>query len=209
MNNQPQLAAIGEEIEQILFTDSHAVLIKARVYTEQLAKLVTDHEKLEEVFELKHVERLHKLLREEFITEEIHHKFDWIRKTGNKAAHEADFANMELALKAHRYLFQLSVWYQETYGDWNFTAPSYRIPQPKSTESIDKDELSKLISQAIEQALGKTVDQTLQTIQKELTKFQEPQSTQTEKPGKGNTESAAALDQNIKGKQNPSFDLVT
>jgi hypothetical protein len=204
MNNQPQLAEMGEEIEQHLFSDPHAVLVKARVYAEQLTKIIMDYEKLEEVYELKHVERLHKLLREELITEEIHHKFDWIRKTGNKAAHETDFGSIEHALKAHRYLYELSVWYQETYGEWNFQAPSYRIPQPKPSETINKDELSTLISQAIQQILGKTVDQTLQTIHEELKKIQE----QSARLMVRNDSEEQPNQSDNKGKKEFSFDLV-
>ncbi|NNU92809.1 hypothetical protein ETC01_05755 [Geobacillus sp. NFOSA3] len=70
------LADLGEEIEQSLFADPHSVLIKARLFCEQIIKVVYQNEKLNEVYELKHVERLHKLLREGIITEEIHEKFE-------------------------------------------------------------------------------------------------------------------------------------
>lgn len=169
--NDPQLAALGEEMEQNLFTDPQSMLVKARVYSEKLVKRIMDHEKLEEVFELKHVERLHKLLRHDLITDEIHQKLDWIRRIGNKAAHEPDFGNMEHALKAHRYLYELSVWYQELYGEWDFQAPPYRIPQPKVNETIDKDQLSEMIRQVIEQTLGQTMDQTFKNIQDEWKKI--------------------------------------
>lgn len=198
-----QLASLGEEIEQYLFSDPQAVLVKARVFSEKLVKKVMELEKLEEVFEVKHVERLHKLLRTEVITEEIYQKLDWIRRSGNKAAHEAEFANIEHALKAHRYLYEIAVWYQELYGEWDFKAPPYRLPQPKTNELIDKEELSDMIRQVIEQTIGQTVDQTVKSIQKEWNQLK----AQAEKQKQDHNQSSHALKEEEK-LEKPTFPLV-
>jgi Domain of unknown function (DUF4145)/Sigma-70, region 4 len=167
------LADLGEKIEQSLFADPHSVLIKARLFCEQIIKVVYQNEKLNEVYELKHVERLHKLLREGIITEEIYEKFEWIRKEGNKAAHEPQYGSVEDSLRAHRYIYDIAVWYMELYGDVTFTPPSYRIPKLKQSHSIDKTELGDLINQTIQKTLGYTFEEKFKSLQDELKRLKE------------------------------------
>lgn len=190
--NHKDLATMGEYIEDHLFSNPHAVLIKARLFAEHLAKIVMNTEGYEEVFDYKQVDRIHKLHREGIIQEEIYQKFDWIRKVGNKAAHVADFGTVEDVLIAHRNLYDLSVWHQETYGHYQFQAPKYRLPKAGSSSTIDPEELSRLISQTVEQTVSATLDQKLQNIQQEQPKEQEqPEEPQVEKSSEKEQESTS------------------
>jgi Domain of unknown function (DUF4145) len=163
-----QLTQLGEEIEDVLYTDPHAVLTKARVFSEWIVKEVYQREKINEVFEVTHAERLHKLLREGITTDDIHEKLEWIRKIGNKAAHEPQFGQVEHALQAHRYLYDIAVWYMELYGDVDFTPPTYRIPKARPSAAIDATKLGEIIQQTIQQTLGTSIEEKLRELQEEL-----------------------------------------
>lgn len=168
-----ELMEVGEFIDQHLFTDPHSVLVKARLFAETLTKIVMKNEDLEEVYDIKQVERVHKLNREGIMTDEIHDKFELIRKVGNKAVHEPQFGSVEAALKIHKFVYDISVWYMELYGDVTFKAPKYRIPKVKSQSAIDKKELEDIISRSVEETIGTTLDEKLKLLQEQLLKVQE------------------------------------
>lgn len=164
-----ELVSLGQTIEEQLFTDPHSVLIKSRVYIETLTKFVLDQEKMEDVVsDHKLLDRIKKLHRHGILPDAIQQQFDWIRRMGNNAAHEPLFGTLEQALHVHRTLYDLSVWCKETYGDLNFQAPEYVLPPVNTAGGINSDELSKLISQTVQQTIAVTLEQKLQTIQEEL-----------------------------------------
>lgn len=75
-----KLTEIGDYVEQNLFADPHSVLVKARLYCETLSKMVMKNEEINEIYDMKQVERVQKLKREGIMTEEVHNKFELIRR---------------------------------------------------------------------------------------------------------------------------------
>src|SRR4051812_48265828 len=90
-----ELANLAKRIEDKMFSEPHASLMEARLYSEHLVKTISKEEELEAVYPLKHAERIHKLYRQNVIEEDLYMKFEWIRKKGNKAAH--DVSEVEVA----------------------------------------------------------------------------------------------------------------
>lgn len=192
-----ELVSLGQAIEEQLFTDPHSVLVKTRVYIEQLTKLVMNQEKMEVYPDYKLVDRVEKLHCHGILPDAIHQQFDWIRRIGNKAAHEPEFGTLEQVLRVHRSLYDLSVWYRETYGDLDFQAPKYVLPPVNSGGGFDSGELSKLISQAVQQTIEVTLEQKLQTIQEELAKLRndhEPSPTSSTRSTRKTTIDSPSID---------------
>lgn len=190
-NVHKDLAIVGCEIETKLFVDPTTVLLKGRVYAEQLTKLVNEKEGIEELYGIKQHERLYKLNKEQIMIDDIYNRFEWLRKSGNKAAHEANFGKVEDAIEAHRYLYDVSVWFMEVYGDLSFKAPVYKLPHAQTTSSIDKDELEIVLNESISKMFGEKFDAVLDLVQKNVenqTQEQAESSTATE-------EAAVAVEQ--------------
>ena len=102
----PNLANLGRQIEDIFYQDPQTVLIKGRIFAEELLKEVAQqHDDLENFDYLKLVERIQYLEKEEILTKEISRSLDIIRQLGNKASHEYIDGDVENAFKMHkRYL---------------------------------------------------------------------------------------------------------
>lgn len=168
------LAELAASIERNVYADPHLVLVKARLFGEKFAKLVTKQEDINEVFDVKQVDRIHKLARLQIINDDIRSSLEWLRLQGNKAAHEIEYGTVELSLNAHRILYDLSSWLFEVYGDLEFKAPAYRLPIMERAGNIDKDEISELISQVLKSTLENTlmpsIQNTIRQMQEEVTR---------------------------------------
>ncbi|WP_261303983.1 sigma factor-like helix-turn-helix DNA-binding protein [Paenibacillus andongensis] len=162
------LAELAASIERSVYADPHVVLVKARLFGEKFAKLVTKQEDINEVFDVKQADRIHKLFRLQVINDDIRNALDWLRVQGNKAAHETEYGTVELSLNAHRILYDLSSWLFEVYGDLDFKAPAYRLPIMERAGSIDKDEISALISQVLKSTLENTLMPSIQSTIRQM-----------------------------------------
>ncbi|HJV17202.1 MAG TPA: DUF4145 domain-containing protein, partial [Bacillales bacterium] len=156
------------QLEEALFTQPQTVLMQARLYTEQLVKTISKEEGIENVYPLKHAERIYKLYRQNAIEENIYMKLEWIRKKGNKAAHDVSSVNFEDGYKAHKYLFEISVWYMQVYVSYDFEAPIYKLPSPKKEgNQVPKEDLDTFIKPILDQSL-KQMDELRKELQREL-----------------------------------------
>lgn len=152
-NNFYELAI---SIESQLYEHPEATLMKIRLYFEQLVKRISEEEGIEEVYPLKNSERIHKLYRQNAIEKEVYEKFEWVRKKGNKAAHDMNTVSMQDALKAHRFLFDVSVWYMQVFISYDFEAPNYRLPQKEHNHTaIYNSDMNHFIKPYLEQAFSK------------------------------------------------------
>lgn len=143
----PQLAELCENIEEIFYQDPQTVLIKGRIFSEELLKEITNqHDDLLNIDNLRLVERIQYLEKEEIITNQIARSFDTIRYLGNKASHKYLEYGLDQAFKMHKRLFEIAVWFMEVYGDYSFVAPKYKYPQPKSNPDIVNKLEEKLTS---------------------------------------------------------------
>ena len=142
----PELANLAERIEDKMFTEPHASMMQARLFSEQLLKLISQAEELEAVYPLKQAERIHKLYRQNLIDEDLYLKLEWIRKKGNKAIHDVTEVEVADMVKIHKFLFKISIWYMQVYVSYNFEAPDYQLPTASVStlwKEKDRDERIK------------------------------------------------------------------
>ncbi|RLQ93627.1 DUF4145 domain-containing protein [Falsibacillus albus] len=168
------LLALAEDLESMLFSQPQSVMIQARLYTENLIKLVSKDEGIEDVYPLKHSERIHKLYRQNAIEEDIYIKLEWVRKMGNKAAHDLTPPSLEDGMKAHRYLFDISVWYMQVYVNYDFEAPVYKLRAPEKSEnpSLSEEQISELMKPFFEKGMQQ-IDKMRDEIQQQLDAIKE------------------------------------
>ncbi|MGG1140075.1 sigma factor-like helix-turn-helix DNA-binding protein [Bacillus mycoides] len=171
-----KLADVAEALEKQVYNDVPSALSKARLFAEKLAKYVMEMEDIQVYYEMKHVEVIHKLYREGILNEEMHFRFEWIRKMGNKAVHEANFGSVEDALKAHKLTYDLAVWFMELYGDINFKAPVYASPKAITEQTVNTDEIKQTVAETVE----KTLEAKFREMQETLLKLTQEQQKEKE-----------------------------
>lgn len=148
-----ELADLAQKIEDQLFEQAHATLVQARLYAEELVKMISEKEELEKIYPLKPAERIHKLYRQDIIDEDIYTKLEWIRKLGNKAAHNVQEIEIKDVLEAHKRLFEISVWYMQVYVSYDFEAPAYKLPVKINQQPVAKEELDVLIKEEVQRQI--------------------------------------------------------
>ncbi|WP_144613186.1 sigma factor-like helix-turn-helix DNA-binding protein [Bacillus cereus] len=171
-----KLADVAEALEKQVYNDVPSALSKARLFAEKLAKYVMELEDINVYYEMKHVEVIHKLYREGILNEEMHFRFEWIRKMGNKAVHEANFGSVEDALKAHKLTYDLAVWFMELYGDVNFKAPAYVSPKAVTEQKVNTDDIKQTVAETVE----KTLEAKFREMQETLLKLTQEQQKEKE-----------------------------
>ena len=129
-----ELYSLSIDIDKLLFTAPHSVILKSRVFIEQLSKEIAKLECLEALNNLNLAERLAKLKYDGIIDSEVGEYLYEIRKIGNQAAHEEIEDELLLALTVHRDIYKVTGWFIETYIDYNFKTPIYKNPTPQSNE---------------------------------------------------------------------------
>jgi type I restriction enzyme R subunit len=154
----PILTNLAESAEKNLHQDPNTTLIKLRLFAEKISTFINAFEKIAEPIDGRQVTRIKTLRRLDVITKEIFDIFDTIRLAGNKATHDAYDSKQE-AETLLSLSFQLSVWYMQTYGEWDFEPDIYVIPEQTKTPQELKAEL---------EALAKTYDSRLEQLQQEL-----------------------------------------
>lgn len=175
-----KLADVAEALEKQVYNDVPSALSKARLFAEKLAKYVMEMEDINVYYEMKHVEVIHKLYREGILNEEMHFRFEWIRKMGNKAVHEANFGSVEDALKAHKLTYDLAVWFMELYGDVNFKAPAYASPKTVTGQAVNTDDIKQTVAETVEKSLEKTLEAKFREMQETLLKLTQEQQKEKE-----------------------------
>ncbi|MBX0358362.1 hypothetical protein [Halobacillus sp. Nhm2S1] len=205
----PEFVEIGEKVEALLYEQPNSALVQARLYGEHLGKLVAKQEGTEQVYETKHVDRLHKLLRKEAIEVDIFKKFDWLRKSGNKAAHEPNFGDVEHAIRAHRHMYDLSVWYVQLYVSFDYQTPIYELPKPKKDASLDKEELTNVLQPLLNESLESVVGKQWQEMKKEIEELKKIKDhvPAPQEPNEGKMDSEPKLEKQENGESNVPYAL--
>lgn len=129
-----ELYSLSIDIDKLLFTAPHSVIMKSRVFIEQLSKEIAKLEGIEILNNQNLAERLYKLKHDEIIDEEINNYLYEIRKIGNQAAHEEIEDELVLALTVHRNIYKVTGWFIETYVDFKFKTPIYKNPTPQDND---------------------------------------------------------------------------
>ncbi|SOC40285.1 DUF4145 domain-containing protein [Ureibacillus acetophenoni] len=122
------LEELALRVEDLLWDQPQEAMMKARLFGETLVSMIYEQENMNEVYPLKQWEKINRLYKHDIIQDEIYKKFEYIRKNGNIAVHQATDMDLEVAKQAHQVLFDLSVWYMEVYVSYQFNAPVYELP---------------------------------------------------------------------------------
>lgn len=132
------LANLGETAERNVYHDPQTTLMKLRLFAETLSKYILAFENIEETYGTLQIDRINILRRKDILEPELIDYLDALRRTGNKATHEAGYGETEEAKALLRLAFRLATWFMEVYGDWAFEASEYVEPQIKVVQSTDK-----------------------------------------------------------------------
>ena len=122
------LYSLAIDIDKLVFTAPHTVIVKSRVYIEKLSEQIAKLQGLDELNALSLADRLSSLSRNGVLDSKIGEYFYQVRKIGNKAAHEEVETELLLALNIHNYIYKITCWFIETYIDYNFKSPIYNTP---------------------------------------------------------------------------------
>lgn len=185
----PDLYTLANQIEEQLYDQPDTTLMKARLFCEQLLKLVFQKENIQEIYPYKHVERIQKLYREQLIEKDLYMKLEWLRKKGNQAAHEIHTTKIEDVLQAHRFLYDLAVWYMQVYVQYDFEPPTYDLPRP-TAKMKEKETMEAFIEPYMNKTLEKIdhmwkeIHRELETINKERKRLSERTEEVKEDPKK-------------------------
>ena len=140
----PALAQIGETAEHYLYSDPNSCMYKLGMFGERLVHEIFAFEKLSEPsYDNTQANRIRILKRERLIPKKIDDILFALRKTRNDAVHKyADSVDDAKTLLSLTY--NLAVWFMEVYGEWDFSAPAFVIPeeviQPDYDSIIKKQE---------------------------------------------------------------------
>lgn len=146
----PELAKLGGEIDQIFYMDPQGVLMKSRLFAEEISKHIAELEGFSDLKYLKQVDRIERLDREGLLTKSVAKAFDTIRYMGNTAVHQVGKGDLEAALKCHKYLFEISTWFAEIYSH-EIETPDYTYPPMPQNDIGD---IGKLIEEKIAELLN-------------------------------------------------------
>lgn len=202
----PELTALAEQAEGSLWLNPRGTLVQGRLFGEILATTISRQEKVEPVYAIKQIDRLHKLAREGLVSEDIRDKFEWLRMNGNSAAHSSGEIHPDLALTAHRHMYELAAWYVELYGSVDMEVPPYQMPVPKPQAEPQKEPPSvldpglveKVISDQLEARLLPTLDEKFRSIEEALLRIADARTAATNEaaaPAPANSSNTAVLEQ--------------
>ncbi|KGX87014.1 DNA phosphorothioation-dependent restriction protein DptF [Pontibacillus litoralis] len=155
----PKLAGLANKVEDMVYEYPNSAIMNARLFTEELAKqIIRQEDDLSYLLHKRQAERIHGLDNNGILKKDVSKAFDTVRSIGNKSVHNIQDENIEDALRVHRNMFKLSVWYMEVYGDYSFASPEYRSPKiptkaEETANSINKDEINDFIKDTLTQQL--------------------------------------------------------
>ena len=134
------LARLGDLSEKYVYSDPNTSVIKQGMLAEVMVKYMLAYDGIKEPeYDNTHANRIRLLKKNDLLPFEISNTLYILRKDRNDAAHngsdEADRAINNLPL-----LYELCVWYMQTYGDYRYNPVGYVQPVDIS---ISLDELEK------------------------------------------------------------------
>ena len=151
----PELSELGQMAEDNLYKDSNTTMIKLRMMIEQIVDYIFAYDDLEGPEESSLYNKLKILEREELIEDKIEEIFHTLRLEGNKAVHES-YESVEEAKTLLSLSHKLAEWFMRVYGEWDFEAEEFELPEKSSEKDIEKleekyDELIQELQQDIQE----------------------------------------------------------
>ena len=135
------LAKLGDLSEKYVYSDPNTSIIKQGMLSEVMVKYMLAYDGIAEPeYDNTHANRIRLLKQNDLLPYEINNTLYILRKARNDAAHEAADEG-DKALNNLQLLFELCVWYMQTYGDYNFEPADYVTPvdMTVSIEDLEKE----------------------------------------------------------------------
>lgn len=143
----PALAQIGAAAESYVYSDANACLYKLGMFGERLILEIFAFEHIKEpTIDNTHANRIRLLKQEGLIPKKIDDILYALRKTRNDAVH-AGADSVEDAKTLLSMTYNLAVWFMEVYGDWEYIAPAFVMPEDMvqpDYEAIIKEQEEKI-----------------------------------------------------------------
>ncbi|SEJ96416.1 type I restriction enzyme, R subunit [Propionispira arboris] len=131
----PLLASVGSMAEKYIYTDSNSCLIKLGLFAETIVHLIFTFDKISEPeWDNTHDRRIKLLKKEGLLPREIDDILFSLRQNRNKAVHSGYESTKQSNLLVE-FAYKLGVWFMQTYGDWNYKAVGFVVPE--KTSSVD------------------------------------------------------------------------
>ena len=125
----PALEKHGSLSESYLYSDPNTCLYKLGIFSETVVNYMFDLDKFTEpTYDNTFANRIKILKREGLLSRDIDDILYHLRKKRNEAVHAGhdSFEDCKTLLKmAH----SLAIWFMQTYGDWNFNAGNFVMPE--------------------------------------------------------------------------------
>lgn len=135
------LAKLGDLSEKYVYSDPNTSIIKQGMLSEVMVKYMLAYDGIAEPeYDNTHANRIRLLKQNDLLPYEINNTLYILRKARNDAAHEAADEG-EKALNNLKLLYELCVWYMQTYGDYNYEPTDYVDPVDitVSIEDLEKE----------------------------------------------------------------------
>ena len=139
-NHWSDLAKLGDLAERYVYSDPNSSILKQGMCAESIVQYMLAYDGIPEPdYDNTHANRIRLLKQNSLLPKEIDNTLYILRKDRNEASHMA-LDEKAKALANLPLLFELCVWFMQTYGDYNFEPEEY--VQPKEI-IIDLEELEK------------------------------------------------------------------
>lgn len=122
------LAKLGDLSEKYVYSDPNTSIIKQGMLSEVMVKYMLAYDGIAEpAYDNTHANRIRILKNNDLLPREIDNTLYILRKARNDAAHNAA-DECEKALNNLQLMYELCVWYMQTYGDYNYEPTGYVQP---------------------------------------------------------------------------------
>ena len=135
------LAKLGDLSEKYVYSDPNTSIIKQGMLSEVMVKYMLAYDGIAEPeYDNTHANRIRLLKQNDLLPYEINNTLYILRKARNDAAHEAADEG-DKALNNLKLLYELCVWYMQTYGDYTYEPVDYVTPVDitVSIEDLEKE----------------------------------------------------------------------
>ncbi len=132
-----KLAKLGDLAEKYVYSDANSSVIKQGMLAELLVKYMLAYDGIKEPErDNTNANRIRLLKINGLLPKQIDNTLYILRKDRNFASHEAS-DEIKVAKENLKLLFELCVWFMQTYGDYSFEAPAYVEPKNLSINISD------------------------------------------------------------------------
>ncbi|OAB27010.1 type I restriction-modification system endonuclease [Paenibacillus macquariensis subsp. defensor] len=133
----PILAQIGGTTEEYLYSDPNSCLIKLGLLGETIVNLMMQLDSIDSPsYDNTHANRIKLLKSQGLVPREIDDILYSLRTARNKAVH-ANYDSLEQCKVLMGMAHELSIWFMQTYGDWQYKPERFLLPTEKSEPKVD------------------------------------------------------------------------